>query len=307
MYGYSKKRPTKEADAFQKTLAEPIRKISGLTMILAGAALGLLILIAVLWVFAGRGERQEAGVWKEYYAAHEERDPARRLERMEKLAGDASDSSVRPVAMLGAAVLRHEGALDLPPDKKSQRDEDLRKAADLLEKLLAEYPRHQFSIQARERLGMVLEDSGRPAEALKAFEAARAQAVGTDFAFMAGRLLYCQARCKVKLGDKASGAELLEQALRRDAALGDRQRDNASGDRGWRMAAEGLLASIRPPARKDLRVSGAARDGAPEPEKPAPPAEPRPDGAPAGEAPKPAGAGTGSPAGAESPKKPGGA
>jgi tetratricopeptide (TPR) repeat protein len=260
MYGYSKKRPTKEPDAFQKAVSEPVRRISGLGMTLAFGLLALLAVVAVLWVVAGRSEQKENEAWRQYDESLKERDPEARAKRLEKLAAETAGTGVRPLALLEAGVLYQEGALEQPPDKKLQRAEDLRKAVAVLEKFLAESPGHRLAVPARERLALVLEDSGQYEKALQAFRAAAEKAAGSEWSFMNGKLLYGEARCKEKLGDKAGALELLERAVTREG-----------GEQGgaWLVAARNLLGSLREPAKKDLRIPGAVRDVPPEPEKPA--------------------------------------
>ena len=161
--------------------------------------------------------------------------------------------------MLVEAALLHSKAVGASAAEAGRREDQLKRAQALLDKLLADYPRHPLAPMARERRALVLEDLGLDEQAADAYHAAAAAVRGTPAAYLAGKLLYGEARCLNKLGKKDQAVTTLELA---------REAEPAARRSAWREAAEGLYAQLR--SAKDLRVKGAESDKPPAPPAPAP-------------------------------------
>lgn len=273
MFYPGKKRGKKEPDAFQKTFAGMFERMrdSGLLLVLMLSV--LVVGVAAFWMITSRNSKNEAEATAKLKAAYDMHGDER-VGAYEKLAKDSATARTAPVALLEAAALTHAKAV-APEAQPAQRDESLKKARELSEKFLASYPTHSWLPLAHERHALVLEDMANAtadqaerskllAEAAKELHDASGSVKDTDFAFLTGKLLYAEARCRYALGETDSARQLLEQVT---------TDKSARRDAFWMEAAGSMLAQLR--TNKDSKlVRGAAQDAPPEPEKPAAPVGP---------------------------------
>jgi tetratricopeptide (TPR) repeat protein len=261
MFYRGKKRIRKEPDVFQKTFSGVFEQLRGSGMILALLLVAALVVMAAFWVASSRSARSEGAAQAQLTAALDQPNAAERLEALQRVVEATAGSQAEPMALLAAATLRHERALEVFRTEPGRREDELKRALVEIDRFIAEHPKHRWLPRALERRALILEDLGRTAEAAEVFGQAARAVPDTEFAYLRGKLLYGQARCQEKLQQRDEAVKTLELALAADAE-----------DRGppWRPSAAALLAQLQP-APRDLRVKDAVPDKPPDP--PAPPAE----------------------------------
>jgi tetratricopeptide (TPR) repeat protein len=272
MFYRGKKRIRKDPDVFQKTFAGVFEQLRGSGMLLVLLLVGVLVVMTVIWVVSSRRASREADAQAKLRVALEQPEAREQRAELQKLAEQAPGTLAAPAALLLQAALLQSEAADALAAEAGRREDDLKRAQALLDKLLADYPRHPLAPMARERRALILEDlaaeGGNPElfeQAADAYHSAAAAVQNTPAAYLAGKLRYGEARCLERLGKKDQAVTTLELAL---------QAEPAARRSAWREAAVGLLAQLRP--AKDLRVKGAAQDQPPPAEKPAGEAAPGP-------------------------------
>jgi len=248
-----------DQDLFQRTFSRIFQELSGAGVAFTGLILAVLLIMAILWGVSNSYEQAEAAAWEKVAEALETRDPKDQLERIEKVMKEVSDTEAHPSIAIVLAARLHEKAIVDPTLSKSKREELLKRSRSLYEGVLRNHPDHYLAPKARGNLAMVMEDAGDYDEAEKAFAAAAEACQGTGFEFMAGEMLWGQARCAHRAGRSDEAIRLLNRATSRPGT--------GAGSSGWKEVAQHLRDSLRKLANDRRRtLQGVERDRSPEAE-----------------------------------------
>jgi tetratricopeptide (TPR) repeat protein len=239
-------------DAFQRALGRLFNELSGAGATLALVVLAVLVVMVILWAISGSQREAEASAWDRIAKAMDSRDPGVRTESIEEAVDEVAGTRAQPVAAVVLASLLHEKATVDTGLSAAKRKELLGRARDLYEGFLKNSQDHLLGPRIRGNLAKVLEDAGEYEEAARNFAAAAELCSGTEFGFLAGEMLWGQARCAHKLGRNEEAVELLNRATSRQ------------GSGSWKDMAEHLRNSLRAPSEGDnLVLKGVERDREP--------------------------------------------
>ncbi len=244
-----------EKDLFQRAFARLFDELSSAGVAFTGVILGVLLIMAILWGVSNSQEQAEAAAWEKVADALETRDPKDQLERIEEVMNDVSDTGAHPTIAIVLAARLHEKAIVDSTLLGTKREEMLKRARSLYEGVLRNNPEHPLAPKARGNLATVMEDSGDYDAAEKAFAKAAEACQNTEFEFMAGEMLWGQARCANRAGRTDEAIALLNQAT---SSPGVRSR-------GWKELAQHLRDSLRKVSKdKNRLLQGVTADRPPE-------------------------------------------
>jgi predicted negative regulator of RcsB-dependent stress response len=168
--------------------------------VVAGIAVGIAIAAAGIWFAVSAGERREAFARRELSQARQAADAG-------NLPLAASDLS-RVVSSFRKTLAGQEAQLVLAEVRLRQGQADL--AATELRGFLEGAVKPQYRTQAYELLGFALEQTGRPAEAGRAFEDGSDAALG-GYKYLSASLLLHASRAYASAGDTAAALRVLER------------------------------------------------------------------------------------------------
>jgi predicted negative regulator of RcsB-dependent stress response len=168
--------------------------------IVAGAAIGLAIVVAGVWFAVSARERRET-------FARRELTQARQAAEAGNLPLAASDLS-RVVGSFGGTTAGQEARLVLAEVRLRQGQAAL--AASELREFVSGSVKPQYRTQAYELLGLALEQAGELSAAGRAFEDGSAAAI-TEYKYLSASLLLSASRAYAAAGDTSAAVRALQR------------------------------------------------------------------------------------------------